>query len=59
MHGLDMRLLLHGHASNKWCCTSFLSSDAVEAALMCAPASGGSKDLCVRKQQKCCSVKSI
>lgn len=37
----------------------FLSSNAMWAALMFVPASDRSKDLDVRKQQSCCSVKSI
>lgn len=36
-----------------------LSSNAMGPALMCAPASGRSKDLSVRKQQRCYSVKYI
>lgn len=37
----------------------FLSSNAMWAALLCVPASDRSKDLNVKEQQRCCTVKSI
>lgn len=54
-----MRLLTLSYLKQAMLCLFFLSSNAMWAALMCVSASDRSKDLDVRKQQRCYSVKSI